>query len=53
MDKALLTRRRYSEMTSAAAERGGYLDGLEDGLQNASITASNYLSSAKNAAVSF
>ena len=40
-------------MTNAAAERGNYLDDLGDSLNNVSMSASNYLSQAKNAAVSF
>ena len=38
-------------MTSAASQRGNYLEGLEEGLNNVSVSASTYLSSAKNAAV--
>ncbi len=39
-------------MTSAVAERGNYLEGLEDSLNNVSMSATNYLSQAKNSAVS-
>ena len=44
---------RYSEMRNAAAERGNYLDDLGESLNNVSVSASSYLSQAKNAAVSF
>jgi hypothetical protein len=38
-------------MTNAAAERGHMLDDLGDQLNNASISAANYLSQARNAAM--
>ena len=39
-------------MTNAAAERGNYIDELGESLNNATMSASNYLSTARNAAVS-
>ena len=42
----------YTEMRQAAMERGNYLDNLGDQLNSVSVSAGNYLSSAKNAAVS-
>lgn len=45
-------RRRYTEMRNATAERGNYLDTLGDSINNVSISAGNYLSQARNAAVS-
>jgi len=39
-------------MRSAAEERGSYLDDLGEGLQNATISAGNYLTQARNSAVS-
>jgi hypothetical protein len=41
----------YTEMRQAAAERGNYLDNLGDQLNAVSVSAGNYLSQAKNAAV--
>ena len=42
----------YTEMRAAAQERGNYLDNLGDSLNSVSISAGNYLSSARNTAVS-
>lgn len=39
-------------MRNATAERGNYLDTLGDSINNVSISAGNYLSQARNAAVS-
>lgn len=44
---------RYSEMRNAAEERGTYMDQLNDQLNAASVSASNYLQQARNQAVSF
>ncbi|OCF77713.1 hypothetical protein I204_01711 [Kwoniella mangroviensis CBS 8886] len=41
----------YSEMTDAANQRGNYLDGLNDSLNNVSASASNYYNQARNAAM--
>ncbi|WVR08305.1 hypothetical protein IAU60_005358 [Kwoniella sp. DSM 27419] len=41
----------YSEMTDAARERGNYLDGLNDSLRDVSMSASNYVAQARNAAM--
>jgi hypothetical protein len=43
---------RYSEMRNAAEERGTYMDQLNDQLNAASVSASNYLQQARNQAVS-
>lgn len=40
-------------MRNATLERQGYLDTLGDSLNNVSVSAGNYLSSARNTAVSF
>ena len=42
----------YSEMVDAANERGNYLDDLGETMNQASISAANYLTQARNAAVS-
>lgn len=42
---------RYSEMTDAAAERGNMLDDLGEQLNNVSVSATNYLTQARNAAM--
>jgi len=42
----------YTEMRAAAQERGNYLDSLGDQLNSVSVSAGNYLSSARNTAVS-
>lgn len=42
----------YTEMRNAAVERQGYLDSLGEGINNVSVSAGNYLSQARNAAVS-
>ena len=43
---------RYSEMRNAAEQRGTYMDQLNDQLNAASVSASNYLQQARNQAVS-
>jgi len=42
----------YSEMTNATQQRGNYLDDLGESLNNVSMSAANYVSQARNAAVS-
>ncbi len=44
---------RYSEMSTAAYLRGTYLDDLGESLNNATISATNYVTQARNTAVSF
>ncbi|ORX37991.1 lethal giant larvae like, C-terminal-domain-containing protein [Kockovaella imperatae] len=41
----------YSEMRRAAEERGTFLDGLNDSMNNVQVSAGNYLTSARNAAM--
>lgn len=41
----------YTELRRAAAERGNYLDTLGDQLNNVSVSATNYLTQARNSAV--
>ena len=42
---------RYTEMRRATEERGTYMDQLGEQMNQASISASNYLTQAKNNAV--
>ena len=42
----------YSEVTNAFHERGTYLDGAEDAMNNMVVSAGNYLSAARTSAVS-
>jgi hypothetical protein len=43
---------RYTQLTNAAYERGNYLDNLGESLNNVTMSATNYVSQAKNTAVS-
>jgi hypothetical protein len=43
---------RYTEMKRATEERGSYIDQLGEQMNNASVSASNYLTQARNNAVS-
>ena len=42
----------YTEMRLATEERGSYIDQLGEQMNNASVSASNYLTQARNNAVS-
>lgn len=48
----LADHRRYTEMRRATEERGTYMEQLNDTMNNASISATNYLNQARNNAVS-
>jgi hypothetical protein len=51
LPRAVADGNRYSEMRNATEERGTYMDQLNDSLNNASVSATNYLQQARNQAM--